>query len=139
MQPGLWKRLALAEMIQLQYGFIERLSIMIAAISIHKGNEILPGRQIFSLFRSFIFLFQQFFHRIALQQDHFLIRGQTELRIDIDRLDMLTDDLLAERMECADIGPCQQYHLPLQTGSQSGVLHLLQFRLQGRLDALTHL
>ena len=138
-QPCRWIRLALAEFVKLQYGFTDLVIAMVIAIIVSKGQEILPGSAVFFLLRHLVFLFQQIFKDIPFHQGHFLIAAQTELRIHIDGVDILSDDTLAERMEGTDGCTGKQDLLTFQPGCRLALFRLLQGFPQSLVDALAHL
>ena len=101
---------------QVEYGFFYLVVALLIAVIVHKGNKLLPSRQLFCCQRPLIFIFQQGFERVVFQQDELLLTGQAEFGVHVQGFDMLAYKPLAEGMEGADISPGQEYHLPFQPG-----------------------
>ena len=137
-QPFLRERLTLAEIIELEHGFIDSLIAVVIAVVIGKFEKILPVFFLFFLFRHLIGCFEQVLQYIAAQQHHLLIAGQTELRVHIKGFNVLADDLLAERMKRADGRAGKQHELAFEPVPRFTVLGFNKFLLQGLVNAFAH-
>ena len=126
-QPFFREGLALGKIMQLQHGCLDFFIAFFVAVIVHKGNEILPLRHFIRFYRALVFFFQQGFQSVVFEQHQFLLTGQTELGVYINRFDMLTDKPLTEGMEGADIRPGQKHHLPFKAGSHLLVGNLCPF------------
>ena len=123
---------------QVKDSFFYFLVPLFIAVIVHKGNKLLPCRQLFGFQRTLVFFFQQGFQGVVFQQDKLLFTGQTEFRVYVQCLDMLANQPLAEGMEGADIRPREQHHLSFQLGGSFGIRGCCYFFFQRSFNAFAH-
>ena len=123
-QPRLREGLALAEAVELQHGIVDSLIAVVVAIVVDELEKILPPGLPILILWHLVGGLEQFLQDIAAHQDHLLVAGQTKLRVHIDGVDVLADDLLAEGVERADRGAGQQDNLALEPFGCRAVIRL---------------
>ena len=112
--------MALAEAVELQHGIVDSL----IAVVVDELEKILPPGPPRLILWHLVGGLEQFLQDVAAHQDHLLVAGQTKLRVHIDGVDVLADDLLAEGVERADRGAGQQDNLALEPFGCRAVIRL---------------
>ena len=116
--------MALAEAVELQHGIVDSLIAVVVAVVVDELEKILPPGPPRLILWHLVGGLEQFLQDVAAHQDHLLVAGQTKLRVHIDGVDVLADDLLAEGVERADRGAGQQDNLALEPFGCRAVIRL---------------